>query len=69
MNSEKGEFGEQTVFTYHQNGRLLWASIVEETSKCHSVPTVLDNRKIELSEQWKWTSGDYSKGESLLAEV
>ena len=45
MNSENGEVGEQTNFTYHQNGR------------------------IELSEQWQWTSGDYSKGESLLVEV
>lgn len=40
-----------------------------KTGKCHSVPTVLENGKIELSEQWQWTSGDYSKGESLLVEV
>lgn len=25
MNSENGEVGEQTNFTYHQNGNLLWA--------------------------------------------
>lgn len=25
MNSENGEIGEQTNFTYHQNGNLLWA--------------------------------------------
>ena len=24
---------------------------------------------MELSEKWKWTSGDYSEGESLLVEV
>lgn len=35
----------------------------------YSVPTVLENGKIELSEQWQWTSGDCSKGESLLVEV
>ena len=40
-----------------------------KTGKCHSVPTVQENGKIELSEQWQWTSGDYSKGESLLVEV
>lgn len=33
------------------------------------MPTVLENGKIELSEQWQWTSGDYSKGQSLLVEV
>ena len=30
--------------------------------------TVKENGKIELSEQWEWTSGDFSKGESLLVE-
>ena len=40
-----------------------------KTGKCHSVPTVQENGKIELSEQWQWTSGDYSKGEFLLVEV
>ena len=24
MNSENGEVNEQTIFTYHQNGKLLW---------------------------------------------
>lgn len=40
-----------------------------KTGKRHSVPTVLEDGKIELSEKWEWTSGDYSKGESLLVEV
>lgn len=40
-----------------------------KTGKCHSVPAVLKNGKIELSEKWAWTSGDFSKGESLPAEV
>ena len=100
MNSENGEVGEQTNFTYHQNGNLLWAeysggdilkglligtvlcngeldfvyhhmnqNMQIKTGKCHSVPTVQENGKIELSEQWQWTSGDCSKGESLLVEV
>ena len=25
MNSENGEVSDQTVFSYHQNGSLLWA--------------------------------------------
>lgn len=100
MNSENGEVSEQTIFTYHQDGCLLWAEysggdilkgsligtvlrngeldfvyhhmnqdMQVKTGKCHSVPTVLENGKIELSEQWEWTSGDHSKGESLLVEV
>lgn len=100
MNSENGEVSEQTTFTYHQNGKLLWAdysggdilrgsligtvSINGEldfvyhhmnqdmqikTGKCHSVPTVLEDGRIELSEKWEWTSGNYSEGESLLVEV
>lgn len=100
MNFENGEVGEQTNFTYHQNGKLLWAeysggdilkgsligtvlcnggldfvyhhmnqNMQIKTGKCRSVPTVQENGKIELSEQWQWTSGDYSKGESLLVEV
>ncbi len=100
MDSENGEVSEQTIFTYHQNGKLLWAqycggdilkgSLVGtvldngeldfvyhhmnremqvKTGRCHSVPTVLENGKIELSEQWEWTSGDYSKGESLVVEM
>ena len=40
-----------------------------KTSKCHIVPTVLEDGKIGLSEKWEWTSGDYSKGESLMVEV
>lgn len=100
MDMENGEVSEQTIFTYHQNGTLLWAQysggdilkgsligmvlsngeldfvyhhmnrdMQVKTGKCHSVPNVLENGKIELSEQWEWTSGDYSKGESLIVEV
>lgn len=39
------------------------------TGRCHSIPTVLDDGKIQLSEQWQWTNGDFSKGKSLLVEV
>ena len=100
MNSKNGEVSEQTVFTYHQSGNLLWAEysggdiwkgsligtvlsngeldfvyhhmnrdMQVKTGKCHSVPTVLENGKIELLEKWEWTNGDCSKGKSLLVEV
>ena len=36
---------------------------------CHSVPKVLENGKIELSEKWQWLNGDKSEGSSLLVEV
>lgn len=40
-----------------------------KTGKCHSKPIVQKNGKIELLEQWEWTNGDFSKGESLVVEV
>lgn len=39
------------------------------TGICESTPEVLSNGKIKLHEQWLWTSGDRSKGTSLLEEV
>lgn len=38
------------------------------TGICHSKPEVLPNGKIRLYETWQWTSGDRSKGTSLLEE-
>ena len=65
MNSKNGEVNEQTIFTYHHMNQAMQV----KTGKCHSVPTVLEDGKIELSEKWEWTSGNYSEGESLLVEV
>lgn len=36
---------------------------------CHSVPEILSNGKIRLHETWQWTSGDLSKGSSVLEEI
>lgn len=36
--------------------------------KCHSIPHVLENGKIELQEKWQWLNGDLSCGESVLVE-
>lgn len=36
--------------------------------KCHSIPTVNDNGKIELHEKWQWLNGDCSSGESIVVE-
>ncbi|MFM2386965.1 MAG: hypothetical protein RL660_1722 [Bacteroidota bacterium] len=38
------------------------------TGICHSKPELLDTGKLRLHENWQWTSGDASKGESILEE-
>ena len=50
---------------YHQvneNGELM-------TGICSSTPEMLANGKIRLHESWEWTSGDRSKGESIIEEL
>ncbi len=50
---------------YHQiniQGELM-------TGICHSKPEVLPNGKIRLHEGWEWTSGDKSRGKSVLEEI
>lgn len=49
---------------YHQvneKGELM-------TGICKSKPEILENGKIRLHESWQWTSGDKSKGESIIEE-
>ncbi len=49
---------------YHQvndNGELM-------TGICRSIPKRLPNGKIRLYESWEWTSGDRSKGQSIIEE-
>lgn len=36
--------------------------------KCHSIPHILNNGKIELSEKWQWLNGDKSQGSSIVRE-
>lgn len=36
--------------------------------RCHSIPKILDNGKIELSEEWQWLNGDKSQGSSIIIE-
>ncbi|WP_111672803.1 n-acetylglutamate synthase [Algoriphagus litoralis] len=38
------------------------------TGICKSIPEILGNGKIRLHETWEWTSGDRSKGASMLEE-
>ncbi|MEM9329351.1 MAG: n-acetylglutamate synthase [Bacteroidota bacterium] len=50
---------------YHQvnkKGELM-------TGRCQSTPELMPNGKIRLLESWEWTSGDRSKGSSILEEI
>jgi hypothetical protein len=50
---------------YHQvnqKGELM-------TGICHSKPEILPDGRIRLHESWQWTSGDCSKGNSVLEEI
>lgn len=38
------------------------------TGICRSVPEILPDKKIRLHESWEWTSGDKSKGQSVIEE-
>ena len=49
---------------YHQvneKGELM-------TGVCISTPEILSNGRIRLHENWAWTSGDKSKGQSIIEE-
>ncbi len=39
------------------------------TGVCRSQPELLNNGKLLLHESWQWTSGDSSKGVSVLEEI
>lgn len=50
---------------YHQindNGAIM-------TGLCKSIPELMANGKIRLHESWEWTSGDRSKGQSIIEEL
>ena len=38
------------------------------TGICHSVPELLPDGRLRLHESWQWTSGDGSRGESVVEE-
>ena len=39
------------------------------TGTCISTPEELNDGRLRLHEKWQWTSGDVSKGESVIEEV
>jgi hypothetical protein len=38
------------------------------TGVCHSTPEILANGQLILHEKWRWTSGDFSEGSSVVEE-
>ena len=62
------------VGTASENGELdFYYQHINEQEQvrvgvCHSVPRVLDNGKIELTEKWQWLNGDKSEGASVIVE-
>jgi|SRR5690625_331140 len=50
---------------YHQ----IDSEGVIKTGICHSNPEIMENGKIRLHEDWRWTSGDHSTGQSTLEEI
>lgn len=54
----------ELTFTYqHQNLKGEF-----KTGKCESSPEIIDG-KLYLKESWEWTCDDFSKGESVIAEI
>ena len=39
------------------------------TGSCQSTPELLTDGRIRLHEQWQWTSGNHSTGESIIEEI
>lgn len=39
------------------------------TGVCHSTPEILADERLRLYEKWQWTSGDLTKGESIIEEI
>ncbi|WP_461149694.1 n-acetylglutamate synthase [Spirosoma pulveris] len=39
------------------------------TGRCLSTPELLPDGRIRLHEQWQWTSGDQSSGQSVIEEI
>ena len=40
-----------------------------KTGQCLSEPEILPDGRIRLHENWKWTSGDHSSGQSIIEEI
>jgi len=100
INSETGEVSSETIFHYHQQSDIVWATYAGGsirfgtlvatmndvgclemryqhvnqsgelcTGRCFSTPEVLPDGRYRLHEAWQWTSGDLSRGSSIVEEL
>jgi hypothetical protein len=99
-NSETGEVSAATIFYYHQQDDIVWATyaggsirfgtlvaVMDDngclemryqhvnqagelcTGGCFSTPEILPDGRYRLHESWQWTSGDLSRGQSIVEEL
>ena len=99
-NSANGETDRATIFHYHQQENIVWATYsggkvvfgtlvakvdAEDnldmryqhindcgeimTGECKSAPEILSDGRLRLRETWRWKSGDFSQGSSVLEEI
>lgn len=62
-----GKMNENGLLEFHYQHRNLrdeWMS-----GSCLSSPEILEDGRIRLHEKWQWSSGDRSKGESVIEEM
>lgn len=52
-------------FFYHQLDEALQL----HSGYCKSVPEILPDGRLRLHEEWQWTSGDKSSGNSVVEEI
>ncbi len=63
------------IATADRNGKLnmhyhhINSEGAMQTGVCKSTPEILQDGRIRLHESWEWTSGDLSKGESVIEEI
>lgn len=57
------ENGEIDFYYQHMNENMQL-----RIGKCHSIPRILKNGRIELYEEWQWLNGDKSSGSSTVVE-
>jgi len=60
-----GKINDSLLEFYYQHQNIKGEFM---TGKCKSEAKVIDG-KIRLFETWEWTSGDFSKGTSILEEI
>ncbi len=62
-----GSVDDEGIITFSYN-QVNWKGF-ERSGICVSTPEIMENGRIRLHEQWRWTDGDQSTGTTTLEEV